>query len=1062
MKKQFFRILLCSICVSVLLVGRANAQEGGGGTGEVDTTLNTAMNHVFGNLDKSKIPFGLLRDYAMEFTNLENFNGMTLVDSNYVDHKILWQIVTTLALARTTSAAYSTLSNPNTINNNWFASRQPGRVSLCGIFYQYGYLDPNAASNGTITVTNGQLFDKYVNGVWQNPYLQGNVIAFAPSTNTYRGKSFSLNLPANLWLTNSNSLVSSIQVDAGDGLGYRTLTVGTDLPVSYADTGMKVLNFKINLANSTVLQSHSLLHITPDPLAGINNRGWAPAMNNDFSLSSLPYVYHVYTTALYNGAYGVGVVSVYLAAGHSQLINPFIVAEGFDAGVYTSPESLTGSQSYSDWIGNMSFAAPSLYALLQSKYDVIWIDFKNGTDDIHRNALVVEDVIRWANANKTGTNKNVVMGLSMGGLCARYALKTMETSGETHQTGLFITQGTPHQGVVIPLSLQCMEIHANSLYTRAGPAAGLYDLVRIFKPTLPDATGMLTLSNTPAALQMLITHLNSSYQVDNSVHNAWQTELTNLGYPTQGNIRNVAISNGSECGQSQVLGQNGQIIYVNGKLNTTILGDLIVTTATALGLTSPAFLTNQPALLLGVIPGRNTISLNYVANAASSGYQAYAGKITFTKTILLVRIPITLTITNRTFNSPAGVLPYEIYGGDFYAMPSYKSFGSGGWFGNYQITLNIAPSFGFGPTPSVLDIGKGLVTLQPSDYLASYTETSPPATNSPFANYITAFTPLGPNVVNNNEGHLTFEARNSNWLINELNAQQMPNLADCSTLCQNYTISGDANDCNSVKTYSVPSFSNVSYNWTTSSNLHINSGNGTPSVQIQPLNGTNGQQGTITVKMSIPNCDTQRVTRTIAIGVEPLVVNSTVDRTPQQSNYQYLTATATQLANTTSSNYTWWLTDSNGQVQYQIGNGLQLTNYPIAPCSTIYYQCQAVTACGTSIYNGYAYNTTCGGGGYASTNQSVVIYPNPANNSMTVTNNSIPATMDASGNPNGNVPQSYRILVYNDKGQILKSAQNANGNTSINIGTADLANGNYFLHIIQGKNVIEKQIVVQH
>ena len=85
-------------------------------------------------------------------------------------------------------------------------------------------------------------------------------------------------------------------MDAGDGLGYRALALNADLPVSYADTGMKTLNFKLTLTNSTVLQSHSLLHITHDPLSGINNNGWSPVMNNDFSLSSLPYVYHVNTT----------------------------------------------------------------------------------------------------------------------------------------------------------------------------------------------------------------------------------------------------------------------------------------------------------------------------------------------------------------------------------------------------------------------------------------------------------------------------------------------------------------------------------------------------------------------------------------------------------------------------------------------------------------------------------------------------------------------------------------------------------------------------------------------
>jgi hypothetical protein len=41
----------------------------------VDTTFNSAMNNIFGALNTNNIPFGMLRDYAMEFTNLENFNG---------------------------------------------------------------------------------------------------------------------------------------------------------------------------------------------------------------------------------------------------------------------------------------------------------------------------------------------------------------------------------------------------------------------------------------------------------------------------------------------------------------------------------------------------------------------------------------------------------------------------------------------------------------------------------------------------------------------------------------------------------------------------------------------------------------------------------------------------------------------------------------------------------------------------------------------------------------------------------------------------------------------------
>ena len=38
---------------------------------ETDTTFNNRMNYVFGVLEKNRVPFGMLQDYAMEFTELK-------------------------------------------------------------------------------------------------------------------------------------------------------------------------------------------------------------------------------------------------------------------------------------------------------------------------------------------------------------------------------------------------------------------------------------------------------------------------------------------------------------------------------------------------------------------------------------------------------------------------------------------------------------------------------------------------------------------------------------------------------------------------------------------------------------------------------------------------------------------------------------------------------------------------------------------------------------------------------------------------------------------------------
>jgi hypothetical protein len=630
MKTLLFKTLLFSVSLSLLFGGRINAQYVVNGK-EIDTTFNTSMNRIFGTLDASKIPFGLLRDYAMELTNLENFSGTAaLVDSNKIDKSILREIYITLATARMTSTAATALPNPSIIDSLWFIARTPGQVTLCGLFYQYAYLASNADSTGKITVTNGQLFDKYVNGVWQNPYQQGKTTGFAPSTGIYQGKTFNILLPANLWLTNSGTLVNHIEIDAGDGLGYRTIAPGSSLPVSYADTGMKAWNFKLYLTDNSILQSHTQLHVLVDPLLSLAPNGegtWNPVMNHGFSTTTNVNVFNVTSTATYNGKSGRGLISVQLAHNHTSLTKPLIVAEGFDPGIYTKPETAGGEYTLGDFNRSINKSQSDLINLLESstaQYDIVFIDFKNGTDDIRRNALVVEDVIRWVNDNKTGSNKNVVLGLSMGGLCARYGLKKMENAGETHNVSLFISHGVPEQGVAVPLGLQALDDHMKSLYMRAGIGGLLYNTIRVFAvSSLPNIDGIVTLTDAPAAKQMLTYHLGANllggFQYDNSVHNAWQTEIKALGYPVQGGIRNIAISNGSECGQAQTLAQGGQILYLDGKINTSFWGDIADMFIMRYAGVEIALATGQPALLLGVIPGRNDIFLHFQANASVNG-----------------------------------------------------------------------------------------------------------------------------------------------------------------------------------------------------------------------------------------------------------------------------------------------------------------------------------------------------------------------------------------------------------------------------------------------------------
>jgi hypothetical protein len=94
------------------------------GNKEVDTTFNHRVNFIFGALEANRVPYGLLRDYAMEFTALSGYNGAALADSNLVNKRLFFEIYNTLVSARIHSSANATLPDPGYADSIWFTKRQ--------------------------------------------------------------------------------------------------------------------------------------------------------------------------------------------------------------------------------------------------------------------------------------------------------------------------------------------------------------------------------------------------------------------------------------------------------------------------------------------------------------------------------------------------------------------------------------------------------------------------------------------------------------------------------------------------------------------------------------------------------------------------------------------------------------------------------------------------------------------------------------------------------------------------------------------------------------------------
>lgn len=778
----------------------------GADTMEISSEYSETMKGIFGGLDTSKVPNGLLVDVAMEQTNLDNYNGSSLTDSNYVSSDVFKNIYRTLFTSKVKKSTQ--FKSYKQIDSTGLTYRQPGKIILSGLFYKYAKISDDAVQNNLITVTNDySVSDKYINGVWQNPYVVKNLLAIAPSTEVYSGKTQQIIIPSSLWNTNSAGTINNIKIDAGDGQGYRTIAPGQAVNVNYPDTGQKILNFKLTLSNNQVLTSHSAVYITSS------------------IAESYPGIQVTSVTAsqAFNGAYAQGYMTIKYANPLLGLRKPLIVAEGFDPGNILNPEKTYGETDIGFFMNNVAKSIELNNQLNGpfAQYDIVYVDWKNGTDNLKKNALLLEEVIRKVNNLKSqagSTSKNVLIGQSMGGVIARWALKDMENHAENHQTTLFISHDAPQQGANIPIGYQFMANHFKRVFNQGFTN----EVVGLFTDD-HKINSILGLANTPAARQMLINYVNSSGQIDNSQHIAWQNELKNIGYPvgfSGAPLRMIAISNGSECAIPSVATPNSEMLKLQGKASSSFLGDLIGQFVFPL----LSGITWRPSFLLGVLPGSNSMSINLSVHTIGNGggNQVYYNRITYSKKLFWIGPRITTTVTSDNRSAPAGMLTFDSYPAGEYEVPWNPKNDINGqdWLGKYDITLNFQNRFAFVPVTSALDIGLGNVTLTDADYKTKYIGAFPPAApkNTPFANFITASAINGVG----NETHISFNRLNGLWLSQELagNHAIAPN---CGVACStpSLTISGPDAFCDSA-VYTIPNLdAETPVTWSASRNSDI-------------------------------------------------------------------------------------------------------------------------------------------------------------------------------------------------------------------------------------------------
>jgi hypothetical protein len=900
------------------------------------------MNALFGQLDKSKIPHGILLDYGMEFTNLEEFDG-TLTDRNYVILGRLEEVYKTLLTSKINPNTNS-LVTPTVFKNSLKNNRTKGVIAISGLFYNYAKFKDDALIRNKVSHNNGKFYDV----ANQNPYETKQTFVMSPAIQKYSGLEMQVKIPSAIFYSNTNNQVQSIQIDFGNGNGYVSTPFNQTIGVAYTAEGIKTWKYKLNLTNGTSLYSHSKIKIDKGyTTVAYGSQNYQRTTTNNTNVYQSQ---RITATDSYLGQKASVNLTIDLANGHSQIRKPLIIAEGFDVGVILSPENEYGFTNYEIDFRRSIFNSGELYNLIggyYKDYDIIYIDWDNGVDYLQRNAYALEEVIKWVNSVKQGNEPNVVLGQSMGGVIARYALADMEERGMNHDTRLFISHDAPQQGVNVPVSLQYAYRHIDNQFinTTAGVLVSLFtDIEEPFK-----------LLGTPAAKQMLKNRATNNYALENSSHSSFYNELKNKGlngsngYPI--NSRNIAISNGSECGSAQGFVAGSDLLKYKDSNKLSFLQNIIAPAVSFLGGGLLGDIDLFGVTVLSLFPGSSKFNIDFWAKSIpyGNGNQIYKGKISYTKKILWL-ISVTTNITNVNKNQPNGVLPFDSYGVGFYA-----------------VTANIDPSllpsgvylrdkFSFIPTASALDIGKNTVTLNDSDYLRSYVGGNPPtgSKSSPFDNFSSDFD-VNSNI--HNKPHISFNPRNGDWLANELEEDDA--IVDCSDFCGDTAIIGEEILC-TTGTYSINTDYNV--NWSISEGAHLVEivSTNINAVELRRINST--ASGSIIINASIGSasnkCGIATFSKSVLVKTKPqkskMVFNRYQSYNFQNNRWNLLGVYYNGLLDIDK--YTWEFRVPSSMIRHS-PNQSYINFRPNVNSSTqIYIKARASNECGCSDWLGQSFN----------------------------------------------------------------------------------------------------------
>ncbi|MBN8621604.1 MAG: T9SS type A sorting domain-containing protein [Flavobacteriales bacterium] len=388
----------------------------------------------------------------------------------------------------------------------------------------------------------------------QNVFNENEISLLAPILGKTKENHVEFILKSDLVFNTSNRKVAFIEIQYG--AYWNRIYQDQAITINFSKNGLNAIPYRIHFSDGKVLEQSFVMDVQYQRRAKENKgfKSFEPNIVTSIS-STIPYKGYGETAAFT----GNGEYEVYMG-NDGVLDKPIVLVDGFDPGDTRNTAGIYQMLNYG--------TSQNLGDLIRAQgYDIIVLNFPTytrsdgttiidgGVDYIQRNAMILVELLTQINSAKTGNEKNVVIGPSMGGLISRYALRYMEQNSLNPDTRLYLSFDSPHLGANVPLGFQ----HLFN-YMGFGPVGDV---------TMQGiVNGML---KSPAAREMLIDHFEGHLQSGSTTdfdgtkllpagspnyRTPFQNELNAIGFPTS--TRNISISNGA--GNGAMTGTPGMVV----------------------------------------------------------------------------------------------------------------------------------------------------------------------------------------------------------------------------------------------------------------------------------------------------------------------------------------------------------------------------------------------------------------------------------------------------------------------------------------------------------------------